>query len=337
MEVKQLELEIEGVRQDIRSLQQEIDPLQLQYDQLARELLSLEAELESESPEENPHARSKAQYDDSVPLVQHSYFDESIAHLFADDAWEEPASSKKQKIHQLSYDILARADAAVEVKENILYENVFRFGGITAFPINKTLVKDEILGLRFDRLSHSKHQFITPHYMILRKINRNTKLLNYGVLKWGIHRHTLPVYVPLEQFDKYLLEEDEVEGVRKFAVAIRNSLISTQYKHDKFDAILQMKHAESDIKYVHKLERDLECSRVVITLSLRQKSKQRAHHEIQLMCSSTAIETASMSFANEDFEQQRLVVESVLKGAEFRDLVKKFRKVFDYLLQENVL
>lgn len=337
MEVHQLETEIEGVRRDIRSLQQDIDPLQQHYDQVAAELAALEAQMDPEDPpEDNPHARSKAQYDDSVPLVQHSYFDESIAHLF-DDEWAEnhrPAPSKRQKINQLSYDMLARADSTVEATENILYENVFRFGGITAFHINRALVKDELLGLRFDRLSHTKHQFVTPHYAILRKTNRNTKLVNYGVLKWAVYRHTLPQYVPLDQFDEFLLLEDDNEGVRQFAVAIRTSLITTQYKHDKLDALLAMKF-DTDTTIVHRLDRDLECRRVVVLLSHRFSSS--LHHQIQLICSSTAIETASMTFAKGDYEQQGLVVESILRGAEFKDLAKKFRRVFEYLIQENVL
>lgn len=360
MDIGQLNAEIDSVQRDLKSLNQEIDPLSVQFDTLKEELRLLEESVdENENENEQDqhrhrHHKSKGHdYDETIPpLVQHSHFDDSIAKFFMNDDQEEVIDDqpyKKQKLNDLSNNILAKADGTVELKENLLYENVFRFGGITAFPINKFLFNDddEVLGLRFDIFSHFRKQYLKPHYIILKKVDRRNKQNVYDSLKWSVYRHTVPVYVALEEYDEHLLVENEQSGLNAFASSVRDQLIQIQYKHDKLDFCQQisLESLDNDVdsssrKVIKKIEKDLECRRVIIYIKSRFSIGKNTNHELQLTCSDSSIDTVYLLLLNKQdilYEKQAIYAESVLRGSSFKDLIKKLRIVFEYLHKEQII
>lgn len=321
---------IEDVRQDIRLLAQEIAPLEEEYVQIQRELASLEPIVVV--PPEDQRNAEKQPYDDVIPpLVHHEPFDVSIARFFCK---KEQPRTKKPKPNPPN--VLLRAKATVEIKDNVLYENIFRFGGITAFPINKFLFSadDELMGLRFDVFSHSRNCYLKPHYAVLRK----SQVKGFSERRWQIFRHTLPLYIPLTEYAKDLLLGESDSGVAALVTKVRTQLIRTQYKHDKFDKLQKMKYSHFGLlldKAVFTIERDLACSRVTLTVADR-RLLQKASHKIELECSSDAIEGARVVFSRllEDTEKLALFCENLLRETSFVDIAKTLRRVVRHLIDK---
>ncbi|KAI5964443.1 MCM21 [Candida theae] len=195
-EDEQLQQEINLLERDVVKLEDELE--QLAHDESA--LLKEVAKLEQLQEEQNEPLVED--HRDVVPIIKHTYFDPSIAQFF-DDA---EATTQVQPLEKRFID---KADT----KENIMYENILRMSGVTAFPINKHLFpNDEILGIRFDTFSSKSRSFKQPHYVILLK----SKLKNEQSF-WRVHKTTLPVHVPL---DRYQEELEKTHDLDKFATSI---------------------------------------------------------------------------------------------------------------------
>lgn len=326
---------IHDIRQDIRLLTQDIVPLEEEYALLERELADLESSVvSSKTPPEIHRKTDRPPEDDFIPpLVHHEPFDGSIARFFRP---KDGPLAKKHRPNPPS--VLLRATATVEIKDNVLYENIFRFGGITAFPINKFLFSpdDEILGVRFDTFSHSQKTYLKPHYAILRKV----LMKGFPESRWSIYRHTLPLYIPLTEYAKELLVGEVDSGVAVLAKNIREYLLKTQYKHDKLDALQKMKYSHFGVLLenpVFSIERDLECLRVTLSFADRTLL-QKTSHKIELQCSPLAIESAKMVFSTplKKTENLAILCENLLRDTSFVDLVKTFRRVIRHLLDESL-
>ncbi|KAG5419799.1 MCM21 [Candida metapsilosis] len=204
-EDEQLQQEIHSLERDIVQLGDDLKELSHNESMLQREVTKLE-QLEEEQNQPPLHG-----HHDVVPMIKHTYFDPSVAQYF-DDTESPP------QIQPIDERIIERADT----KENIMYENILRMSGITAFPINKHLYpNDEILGIRFDIFSPKTRSFKQPHYVILLKSKLNEA--SY----WKVHKTTLPVHVPL---DRYQQELSETHDVDKFVTQIHNYLAKDNEK-----------------------------------------------------------------------------------------------------------
>lgn len=359
MEVATLEAEIAEVLKDIKSLQQEIDPLNEQYETLCEELKVVEESIgksEVNKVIQTEHAGSKAHnYDDTIPpLVQHNHFDDSIAKFFTESFQNGPKeptthepTKKKQKLSEFSYNLLEKSTETAEIKENILYENIFRFGGVTAFPINNTLFKDddEILGIRFDVFSHFTKKFLAPHYIILKKLESNTKSATSVSKKWFVYRHTIPVYISLEEYDHFLVNEEDIDlGLRKFVYSLRDHLIQIQYKHDQFDALSQLsmgsiKNNDTQDPVFAKIDKDLECNRVILHITDKNNPKQLTH-EIELICTNNMCQSVTVRLTgnkSDQFERQINLIESILTDIELKNMKNKMVKALSVMVDELII
>lgn len=274
-------------------------------------------------------------YNEPESVAHHSHFDESIRHYF--DRSENIYYDEKEEVSET---IAVLGKELEELNYNILYENLFRLGGITAFPLNKQILADEeLLGLRIDLFSVSSRKYLTPHYVILRKVPRESKLAgqNADSSKWMVYRHTLPVFVPIEEYSKVLDLEDSKAAVSDFARKVRSNLLHLNYKHDKFETLRSFRFSDFGLDtnetLVSKLEKDLQCSHVKIVFSLYL----RGHLELELVCNLWAIETAILSSStNELNEADKFACESILRNSSLTDLLKSFRKLSELLLRKQL-
>lgn len=223
-EVEQLEHEISKYTQDKEDANKQLDELKNQPDPIS------ENEMDSDSN------------DESIPqVISHNHFDPEVARILAE--------ANKAKKHTTPEEV-----------SNILYENIFRFTGITAFPINKTLLSEDetVFGIRFDIFSAHDKKFVAPHYVILKKTPHEKDPNHY---RWSVFRHTLPAYIPISEAEAFLevgLDEDN-QSVSNFAHLIYSYLAQTQAKHDIFSTV-------SHNPQVKSIEKDLACHRVCIHL-----------------------------------------------------------------------
>ncbi|ODV81894.1 uncharacterized protein CANTADRAFT_24638 [Suhomyces tanzawaensis NRRL Y-17324] len=337
MNLQVLETEIGDVRSDIQSLRLEVAAIEVERAQLALKVLALQDELQQPSPQHRPHEKDA---DPVPPIIQHSHFDPSISRFF-----QAPQDEPVPQTTALPR-FLPQAEALVEIKENILYENTYRIGGVTAFPLNQRLfaANDEVLGLRFDMFSHAKCQFLQPHYAILKKSTVTDKT-GHQLRQWTLYRHTLPVYVPLEDYTKELNSED---GVTTFALHIRNFLVKIQHKHDVVEELTKLDlqtfekgsmvagPSGNSCRIIQKVDKDLQCQRLVLYI-LHKVGEKRKFHQVELNCNLDSIETANISTIDLKHNAVIAMCEGLLRGCKFSDLSTTFSKVIEILLSNKVI
>lgn len=327
--------EIEESERDIDSLSKEIETLEDIYNKLLHEAKSC-GEDDIDSQNENNKDNT---YKDIPQILQHNHIVGPLNLYFSsnneDDLSDDEIQVKKRKLDLIT----SRKKDDLEVKENILYENIYRLGGISAFPINEYLFKgeEELLGLRFDIMSHLQNKYLTPHYVILRKIATLDKTENISY-NWTVYRHTLPAYVPLIDISKKLTEDDS--GILAFTKEIRQFLLKIQYKHDKFDSITKLKYnnfgINSDKGLIRKINRDLMCQKLTIYVTNRLTGK--GYHTIDVICTDSNIQTVAIK-AETSFGSKEDIIycENMLRNCSMNNLVKTFRKVFNYLIQKSII
>lgn len=326
MDLDRLEVEIRHVEGDISSIGIEVDALEQE-----RQLLLKQVQLLERDFPESIDVQEKI-YDSNIPpIMKHNHFDNSIREFFN----VEPKSNKRD------FGSLDRVDT-VGLKENILYENIFRIGGVTAFPLNRYLFDDDdcVLGLRFDTFSSSQGKFLTPHYVILRQVGLVSKNQE-SRLVWSVYRHTLPVFVPIDQYLPDLQNEDQEVGLSKFAHNIRIFIAKTQYKRDKFDLLknltLENFGYHENIPIILNIEQDLQCQRVRVSIASTEKSP----HVLELVCSLDDIVDVKLTMAgpiddsDDTSSDDTLLCENILKNADFKNLSKNFRTLIGILVKNK--
>lgn len=350
-----LEVEIEEVRGDIESLNREIDILDKEYSELLAQAQDLEEALrdaDGKSNQQETDGHSKANYDiDGPPIIINNCFDESIRKYFKNmqdgpEITEDDLQiTKRQRLEGVASEFKAKCETIVEMKQNILYENIFRFGGVTAFPINTFLFDDDsqIIGFRFDICSHYKQKFVTPHYVILRKV-KNEEKGHETSMKWEVYRHTLPAYLPISEYSTCLDQKDEELAFLQFTQKIRGSLIQVQYRHDKFDSLrnIKVKHltggfTRRERPVIENLEKDLSCERVNITL-VSSITGNKKPPTISIVCTDTYLKETACTMAGIGPDDKIILLcENLLKNCDLKNLTKTFKNVASHLLKsENV-
>lgn len=337
-----LQEELAELEQEIASLQEETGPLQEKYDQLFREVSVFEAENKHKKlvrpvlPRKMSHPHNN-DIDDEPALIHHSHFDASIEKYFRTGAGvlqpQEPVSANDA--------ILAKIQLKTTAGQLALRESILRFGGITAFAINDRLYDaedDALLGLRFDILCHQNSRFQTPHYIILRRRQFESKDHSLSENKWLIFRYTTPPYVPLDQLSAFLMDNDEDTGLQNFVENVRDILVSVQYKHDKLDQISSITYETlfgtgPSTNVVTKLEKDLECRRVLLSLQNHNLAT-RSLLEIELWCSKLDLESVICRFGQ---TKDEIFVQTMLHGCSFQNLDLVFHDVVKYLRQNRLI
>ncbi|CAH2353612.1 hypothetical protein CLIB1423_11S03686 [[Candida] railenensis] len=279
--IPDIKSQLEDTRNDIKSLEEEIDNLSVDKKLLLDQIKKLE---------------QGGDINNDEPLLQHKYFDEIVQDFFHDTKTNNDETNHSKKKPKISFNSLNSA----------LVENIYRFGGITAFPINKYLFAEDnlVLGLRFDIYSINK--FEVPHYIILRK-EQNVKGTTQGdgmnAGTWHIFKHTLPVFIPIRQYEQeHLLQNKLIQFVK----SVRIDLIKLQYRHNKFDLVSK--------GLGFRLEKDLQCQRVKLKYN---------DTELSLFCSQDYIEEVDVASNS----GKRKIIESIVRNSQIKDLLKTFRRV----------
>jgi central kinetochore subunit Mal2/MCM21 len=142
--------------------------------------------------------------------------------------------------------------------------------GITAFrvqdPDPNAVDSGNVLGVRFDIFSAEKRAFKTPYYVLL-----NQPKPGSGQLK--IHKHTVPIFIPLQALAKRYLpynaeEEDEVplkgnraQDLPKFVRALRKELVAHHKRVAAYELLkrdLGRKHGVDEVKMLDATAREIE-------------------------------------------------------------------------------
>lgn len=260
--------QINDLNGEIAALRAEIDQLEIERNELDKHASSLD--------NSEPHV-------DSTEVITHVPFDSLVAEFFGSNSLVETVEAQKENL-------------LPELKNNILYENMLRIGGITAFPVNDhTLGSEKVLGIRLDNFSHKSHKFLLPHYVILRAITDKS-----GEALWEVWRHTLPVFIPLQEYSKELPDLD------KFVRLLRRHLVLVQYKHDKFDLLGEQLQA--------KVVKDLLCEHVKVEIE---------SVTFDLKCLLDQVELVTCT----DNDKKHWC--SMLRSTPFQKLLSQFKKVID--------
>ena len=96
-----------------------------------------------------------------------------------------------------------------KLQQKITTENMFRFFGVTFFPLvdpvdlefnyekQKIEVARSMIGIRLDLFNPDKSAFESPYYILLKKSQPSKKVANEDLesVKWTIFKHTIPIYL----------------------------------------------------------------------------------------------------------------------------------------------
>lgn len=350
---EQLTRDINDANKDVEGLRKEIESLELELLAADKSVTLLEKQIQQEKVKTTALAndkthnekRRKRHIDElDPPIVQHRYFDDSISQYFdtSSDAFTKYRPQPEINISEVLLEVSQRSRLIVGLKENILYENIFRFSGITAFPLKDEFTKDdEYLGIRFDNYSMYTKKFLDPHYVILRKEEIDNK--QKGLIKvWKVYRDTLPSYIPTEEIGEYLTTYQGDKGLKLFVSTIRKQLVKTQFKHDLFSQLYQLKFKDigdntinSELFVTKHINKDLLCLLVVIQL----ETTSARPLELHLRCSDNIIENAEFSATEHQqiYKKAFMGLEAQLRGCKLQDMKSKLQTSLKSLLLEGIL
>ncbi|EMG50305.1 MCM21 Inner kinetochore subunit MCM21 [Candida maltosa Xu316] len=335
-DIERLNKEIEEIRADIATIETDISENRREKDELLQNIKDLEVQSSTPSQPDSPTSNEQA-IDIEIPeVIKHNYFDPSIEAFFH----QRPIDRKEKEMQ--SQDLVSksrtiRRDKDLELKENILYENICRMFGVTAFPINQFLFDGSnmsIVGLRFDIFSNTTKTFVTPHYCILERLSLNKH--GSTLYRWIIYKHTLPVFLQLDKYEGYLNEtDDNPRNLWKFVEVIYSDLTKFQYRLDKLNQLLKFTKSQFgsllEEPVFSKLDHDSQCQRISLLLNRPQKT------EIELLCSAETVDVVNfIRFTNAEQEHLQ-VCKAILENTKLTDLIKNFKKVIDIFFRYQIL
>lgn len=184
----------------------------------------------------------------------------------------------KSQIIQANLGVSLTREALDSVKDNIKFTedttiaNLHRTcSGITAFrvqdPDPNAVDAGNVLGIRFDVFAAEKRAFATPYYVLFNQPNAD------GQLK--IHKHTIPVYVPMQSLIKKYLpfnssNEDgdaslkataQQQDLAKFVRALRKELVAHHKRVEAFESLkqgLSKRHGVKEVKMLEVAAKEIE-------------------------------------------------------------------------------
>jgi central kinetochore subunit Mal2/MCM21 len=151
----------------------------------------------------------------------------------------------------------------VKEHEDTTIANLHRTcSGITALrvqdPDPNAVDGGNVLGIRFDIFSAEKRAFDTPYYVLFNQPN--------GVGRLRVHKHTIPVFVPLQSITRKYLpytaedEEDNPKSVAKvqdlplFVRALRKELVSHHKRLEAYKRLKQELEGKHGVQKVDMLD-----------------------------------------------------------------------------------
>lgn len=272
-----MENELEILENEIRSLQEEIGPLQAEYGSLLRQATQLDAENRTgidhnasiKMLQLQKDALPHDEHEEAPPVYHYNYFDDSIQKYF-----KELKIKKENAIYrESSHKILAKIEPRSANGLLQLGENIFRFGGVTAFPINDNLYDSEdcsLLGVRFDVMDYTQKQYLEPSYIILRQKKLFGIELTRKSLPWTVFRYTTPAFIHLDQISKLLECDNSDAGLNAFVEMVRSELVAAQIRREYFHSLKSITYAnlfgDPMNEPIAELDMDDACTRVVLKL-----------------------------------------------------------------------
>lgn len=194
----------------------------INYDTVDRSVSRMSRQRNRDMTDEEDLPESEWVLKNQIPL-EHQMFDESIIDEVDVDILSSPSKRRAElkKIGQVK-------SVGNKFDNKVLLENMFRLLGITFFPLidpsdlklNDTTEKIEItrqmLGIRFDLFNEHDSRFDKPFYILLKKSNSakdkangNTDNSNNNENgEWVIFKHTIPIYIDIQEIMKDLEIKD---------------------------------------------------------------------------------------------------------------------------------
>ncbi|KAF6011121.1 hypothetical protein HII12_002715 [Brettanomyces bruxellensis] len=261
-------MKLENLKREVESLQEEVDALSAEYEKTLAVQKNNKAKVEEEDKQ---HDILKHENDLIAKLEGHDYFDVLINGIMVSGVQDYESVTGKQdnsrkrdhlaQQNSINYDQLIK-----KYSPAIRLENCYRFGGVSAFPVNVPPGESgEYLGIRFDTFDTCKKTFVLPHYIILKKNPKNNE--------YFVFKSTVPKFVSVDDLAAEYLNCD----LKKFVFSIRKRLIEYQLRRSAFIKLAQSLPKSS-------LKSDLSFSKINICYS--------THLEIVLLCGPTKIDSA---------------------------------------------
>lgn len=92
----------------------------------------------------------------------------------------------------------------------------------------------EVLGLRFDMFSILDREFVRPYYVLLNAIGQTPE----GEKRLRVHKHTIPVFVPLRELEaRYLPTSGAEQDLVKLAREVRRGLVSFHKRREAIERV----------------------------------------------------------------------------------------------------
>lgn len=182
-----------------------------------------------------------------VPL-EHQMFDNSII----DEMDTGILSSPSKRKARLDGNSIGNPNT-YKLHDKIILENIFRFFGITSFPLvdptdlrvnietNKMEIGRSMIGMRLDIFDERSSTFEKPHYILLKKTNtsKDQEDKNNNSSKWFIFKHTIPEYLNIRK----IMEEINQNGAKSyndiyiFCKEVYIQLLETIERRRKFEEL----------------------------------------------------------------------------------------------------
>lgn len=333
-----MENELLELENDIRSLQADIAPLQTEYHSLLRQVA------QNEAPSHAPNIPTKNLFvekdlvpvdeQDEVPPVYHyNFFDESILKYFEKKDVKDSSHSRSIKSKICSQQILAEIEQWTANKNHLLVENIMRFGGVTAFPINDRLYDAEdcfLLGLRYDVMDHVTRLYVKPFYIILRRKRYLHDPEAEDTAPWQVFRYTTPLYVALDRYSALLNNKDREEGLRSFANSVHHRLVFVQRKKGLFSRVSQMTYSslfkEASNNPIVIIEPDESYSHVLLSFS--------KDTHIELVCNDENIRDIKSSSSLQEYDSH---IRGIATISDISQLVSAMERVFTFLRSKGLI
>lgn len=314
-----------------------MDQIEREIEELEQQILEVESLIKSlQIPQRR---REKRSYNDPE-LISHCPLDPSIAHFF-------PTNGASTMMDTFKSSALTRAATQTFSKELLMYENIFRLGGITAFPLDK-VHGHTLLGIRFEE--YSVNAFLKPHYLILIEkviIDKDADSVDItvpdhdtykekieSVSRWGVYRHTLPQYVPLTELASVLDTVHGFQAVLQLSRAVRKPLVHRRYKLDEFQKLAQFTREKfidgSDpTPLLVCVEPDLQG----ISFRIEIANHFDANHQLFIECRDLRIETISVQLALSITQ----FCTATLQGIHIKHLIGSFNKLLLYMAEQKCI
>lgn len=268
---------IDLVRNEIRELEREIEELEELEDLNASDEEVIEID-DDDNNDDKENVESIENEDDKTVFSNIGQMDQLLYDILNENTPDDGESDIKDGKRIIKSKELQKFYGSQIPK--IQVENVYRFNGITVFPLSND-PSGEFIGIRFDVFNTYSRKFTTCHYIILKQFEiendekQSISLNGDSEWRWEVFQTTVPKYIPVEDLANSYLNllhvreqttENSVPGfnrINKLAMRIYEHLVLLE---ERKSIVLQLKETYSNTDKVH-IKSDLAVSKIEVVVS----------------------------------------------------------------------